>query len=797
MGKTHPAFDLVSAYSDGELDAARAETVRRHLADCHACQADLRALGALEAALVATPALPCASARPLVSAALDGEILPEETPLLAQHLAGCAGCAADRAVWVALESDIKALPWALPPARVDAAIAKLVDRHERTRIWALPVVPLALRGLTVTALVALVVALSVLSGHGGPQQANAPSSAIVASALSVLDTRTNTLYVVDPATGTLRAIDAATNAEISRVTVGGNPTAIALNTAANTVVILDGGRKSVVEVDTARRAVVSSVTVDMPGTPTSLQVESSGRVFVGATTPQGGGKTTGSVAIVDNGKSVGVVSVDVAPQRMVLEPTGGRVLLVSPTGTTLADAKSLAPLDRLAGGVGAAFSATSNGGAILGASAGGARITFWGAKAAPGLDLDGTPLAIAALPDGSYGVLLTSGRAERIAVVSAAGELQSSVDVAGAGTDLSFDAAIGRFAVVGSGATVSFVARPAPATAQQPSATNPPATQAPNTTAPTPTASPTPSPTPTGAPTLVPSTPAPSATALGGSTQFAIPGGRQAFLARAAAGRIWFVDQFNKLNALITADRSVFTFVQLPNDAIIRGLAVSPNYVYAIDSHSGLTVFSITSERAVTQMLSFLPANGVLAATALDDRIWFAKPGGHQLFSYEPLLKQVVVVEIADASLSALATDDGGRIWFANESRKSVGYYDTLTARVVEFPVARRGNVTALLPTAGTVWAGTDVGELLTIRGDHLAFSASAGAAITALAMGPGGVWYMAGSSGGAVFAPLSGTVQPRVAPASVRSLTFDRAGEAWLSDPSAALFYVIDTGVR
>jgi streptogramin lyase len=285
--------------------------------------------------------------------------------------------------------------------------------------------------------------------------------------------------------------------------------------------------------------------------------------------------------------------------------------------------------------------------------------------------------------------------------------------------------------------------------------------------------------------------------ALGGVTQFGLPGGRQPFLARAAGGRIWFVDQSNKLTALITANRTVFTFTQLPSDTIIRALAVSPNYVYAIDSHAGLTVFSITAERATTQSISFLPANSVIVATSLDDRLWFAKAGGHEIFSYEPRLQKVDVVEIADASLSALAADDGGRIWFANESRKSLGYYDTLSARVVEFPVARRGNVTALLPSAGTIWAGTDTGELLSTRANQLALSASVGAPITALAIGPGGIWYVAGSSAGVVFAPLSGALPPRVAPGSVRSLTFDEAGEAWLSDPSAALFYVIDTGVR
>jgi len=154
------------------------------------------------------------------------------------------------------------------------------------------------------------------------------------------------------------------------------------------------------------------------------------------------------------------------------------------------------------------------------------------------------------------------------------------------------------------------------------------------------------------------------------------------------------------------------------------------------------------------------------------------------------------VIDIADASLSALASDDGGRVWFANESRKSVGYFDTLTRRLVEFPMPRRGTVTSLLPLAGTLWAGTSAGELLAVRGNQLALSASAGAPITAVVPGPGGAWYAAASTAGLVYAPLGGGSAPRVAPGSARSLSFDAGGSAWLSDPSAALFYVIGTGV-
>src|SRR5258706_13130605 len=84
VGKSHPAFDLLSAYSDGELDPAQADGVQRHLADCHACRTDVGAFGSLQAALVAIPDLDCANARTLVSSALDGEILPDDTPAPAQ-----------------------------------------------------------------------------------------------------------------------------------------------------------------------------------------------------------------------------------------------------------------------------------------------------------------------------------------------------------------------------------------------------------------------------------------------------------------------------------------------------------------------------------------------------------------------------------------------------------------------------------------------------------------------------------------------------------------------------------------
>jgi len=793
---SHPAFDLLSAYSDGELAPAQAEAVQRHLVDCVACRSDISAFSTVDSALQAVPTLACAAARSLVSAALDDELLPEEMPVLSHHLTGCAACAADRATWASLEQRLATMPVVAPPARVDAAIGRLVDRPRRDRIWARPVVPLALRGLTVTALVALVVALVALSGGGAPQQqANVPGeTAIVASALSVLDTRTNTLYVVDPVAATLTARDATTNAQLSKLSLGGHPTALALNAAANTVVVLDAQQKSVVAVDATRNAVVSTITVDVPGTPTGINVEPSGKLLVSAsTTTADGAKPSGVVAIVDKDKTVGVITVDVAPKRLVVEPSGGRVLLVSAAGTTLADARTFATLDRLVGGLDAAFSSTGDGGAVLSTSGTGARLSFWGAKAPTPLQLDGTPLALAPTAAGGFAVLLASGGASHIALVSAAGNVQGTIDVAGAGTALTFDPTLERFAVLGPGGSVAFAPQPGPTSAVQP--TSAPATQAPATPSPSP--SPTGTPTTTTAPTLVPSTPESSAAAaLGGVTRFALPDGKQPFLARAAAGRIWFVDQSNALNSLVTSSRGVFTFRQLPNDAIIRGLAVSPNYVYAVDSHSGLTVFSIATERAVTQAYPFLSSSAYLLTTSLDDTLWIAKAGGNEIISYEPRTRAVNVVDVVDGSLSALATDDSGRIWFANESRKSIGYYDALTARLVEFPVARRGSVTSLLPTKGTLWAGTDVGELLAVRGDQLALAASVGARVTALVLGPSGAWYEASSPAGVVYAPLNGGATPRIAPSSARTLAFDAAGSAWLSDPSAALFYVIGTGV-
>jgi len=296
----------------------------------------------------------------------------------------------------------------------------------------------------------------------------------------------------------------------------------------------------------------------------------------------------------------------------------------------------------------------------------------------------------------------------------------------------------------------------------------------------------------------VPASAAPSTNpTIGGVTQFALPSGQQPFLARAASGRIWFVDQNNKLDALILSSRAVFSLAQLPNDTIIRNLAVGPNYVYAADSHGGLTVFSIPTEHATTYTLPFLAGGGMLLATSLDDRLWTARPGGDRIFAYDPRTRAVDVVEITDGSLTALAADDAGRIWFANDSRKSVGYYDTLSAKLVEFPIARRGRITTMLPTAGTLWAGTDTGELLAVRGNQLALSASAGAPVTSLVAGPGGAWYQASSAAGTVYASLAGGSGPRIAPRSAATLAFDSAGNAWLSDPSAGLFYVVGTGVQ
>lgn len=820
---THLSDETLSAFLDSELPPGDERAARAHLAECAACSSALALYSRLEGSLAAVPALGCASVQALLSADLDGELSRAEREPLAAHLA-CRSCEEARAAWSGVDAIIAALPLERPSAGVDARIAGLTRPAGPTVRRPAPT-PLGwgLRGALGSLLIVAVLALSFLAPRADqPQTARAPVApvALVASVQqSVLNPRTGTLYVLQPELGVVVALDAATHVSRATIAVGGRPTALALNEATNTILVLDAGAKTVTEIDGARNAVVAATPFAVSGTPTSIQVDARGRIVVTAVAspPARAPLATGPAAsppswqiVVLDGvtkKLETVRELEVAPSQVVMDPSGSRALLVSRGLTTLVDAATYRPLERLPGGVAASFAATGNTIGVLSSGPdGGALLRYFGPGSVDPLALAGAPVALAPLPDGSFAVLLEQGGRGRIVVVSPSWIAGSPIDVVLIGSDLSYDVAAQRFSVSGprgvATAAQPVATRPSPAPA--PSAPEIAASPAPQASAPAsaPPASPPPAspPPPSLKPPFNPPPPlAGSRPAWTGTQRLDLAGGKRPVVVGGGGDRVWFLDQANQLHGVDTGSGQVFSFLALPAEARVHSIVASPNFVYLIDREAGrLHIFARATERLSS--IPIAPLRDTLVAVASrEDRLWVALAGSGDFISFDPRGNRLSRFSVGAYGIGALATDAGGRLWYADQRSTVVGVYDPLAGRLTEIGLPRRGSATAIaVDGTGTVWVGTDAGELLAVRDRQQVLTGLLGRPVTALVTDPsGGVWWVAPTLGDVTYGPVGAAGQVHHAPAGVLGPVFGADGRAWLADGRTGGFYVTSVTER
>ena len=144
-------------------------------------------------------------------------------------------------------------------------------------------------------------------------------------------------------------------------------------------------------------------------------------------------------------------------------------------------------------------------------------------------------------------------------------------------------------------------------------------------------------------------------------------------------------------------------------------------------------------------------------------------------------------------SVGALAADSAGRVWFSDESQKRIGLYDRNVGGIVELALPRHGSVRSMVVDAtGTLWAGTDAGELFAIRNGTLVGSSTLGRPVLGLALDSlGGAWFLSGNSVQASLGKAQAPTVVRALPASISGLWFDARGDAWLADRSSAGFFI------
>ena len=808
--KRHISAEELSAFADGEVAPDRGAAVRAHLDGCAPCASSVASFALVDSAL--TAGADCAALRPAISAFADGELDAAMRQQVGSHLAACADCRRSADADRLLDARLAALPQSAPNARTDAAIAAIVASGSPAPrgIGGLRLGP-TLRLATVTATcVALLLAIATA---GGPAPAPTGQNVFVAAQQVVFDTHSNTIYVLDPRTGVLSVLNGTTHLEQARIVLGGRPTALALNPYANTILVLDGTEKRLTEIDTVRNAVVSAAFLEVAGTPTSIQVDPRGQIVVasvlaaipnGTATPAASDATAtpaGQVTVLDGtSKQVkSVRSVDVAPQAVALDPTGQRALLVSARTTTVVDAANYRPIEQLPGGIAAAFDSSGSRIAILSAQDGGANLLFFGDATVAPLQLVGTPLALIALPDRGFAILLNSGGTGHVAVVGSDGKVDSILDAALTGRDLAYDAAARRFAVVGDGGMSYPVltAQAPPASAPAGTGTPTPAQSATPHPSASPSASPvTSAPVAAASPTPVASGPARfAAVAWTGTYRLELANGRKPVQIAGSGSRVWFVDQYKALGSVETGTGKVAINGQLPADWNYGQLLVDGRLVVAVDqTHGRLAVYDTTVGRLDVLSLAFV-ASARAFALAPDERLWTGGPGG-TLVAVDLSTKRLESVDVGVVAVDGLWVDSGGRVWYADDARKMLGSYDPATHHLYESPLPRAGNIVSLVTDyAGTLWMATDAGEAIPVRPAGIGTTLRIAGLLRVTVDASGRAWYFAATGAGSTFAPLSDLAGLKIAPANLAGPAFDSVGSVWLADAAGAAFYIVTNG--
>jgi len=808
MGKVHVQADELSALLDGELSPQEELRARQHLAECASCSAEFALAVRLDADLRQPPVLACDEILTVLSAGLDRETSDAEQAVAQRHLADCANCRATVQSWSALMSSIKALPVIAPSTRIDDAIYAIA-RSRRTYRRA-PIRGIATRALiAVTAVFAIIVA-SLGTGGARPQTAALPNPtgerAIVASIQQIVfNSRNNTMYVLDVPGAAVDARDPATNDLKTRIPVGGEPTALALNEAANRVLVLDASQKRVTEIDAVSNTVIGATTVAVAGTPTSISVDpATNNIVVSSTSKSPAlGAAAGSVAVINsNTKQLETVrEISVAPRLVVPDQQSRRSLLVSADATQLVDA-SYKVIATLPGGVSAAFSTRGDVVAVLSTAGSDAVLNFVGSTAPDALKLAGSPRALTALPDGGYLVLVDLGGRGRVTRITRDGAVFASTEVAVTGGDLIYDQSTNRFTVANNGRLD---------TAQMPDqlATTPTAPPTQGSTAspsPSPSASTepqvSPPPSPAVAPTIGPNVLAQMRVLTPGSLyNLPLPNGIQPQFVAASGSRLWILDQANNVSSFDMNTGDLFDVGPLRKGVNVSYWVAGGSYVFGVDGTTGeIDVVNVTTSRFEGGFATNLSRTVSAVAVGIDGRLWMGLHDASYILAWDPRTKLMSGLDLKGARANALTIDGQGRIFFADDARGTVGTIDQRTLLLNEVTFVRSGATTALLvDSTSTLWVGTSTGQIYSVRGGAATLTISLQRPVSAFAPDQGGrAWYLAQLPSGLAgysYAPADGSQAPRSVTGPAQSLSFSPIGRAFLADPRGGFYMSIEGG--
>jgi streptogramin lyase len=147
----------------------------------------------------------------------------------------------------------------------------------------------------------------------------------------------------------------------------------------------------------------------------------------------------------------------------------------------------------------------------------------------------------------------------------------------------------------------------------------------------------------------------------------------------------------------------------------------------------------------------------------------------------------------AGSNLTALASDGLGRIWIAARERQALSLYDPLNGTLADIPFTHGGSIEALaVDRSGTLWVGTDTGQLFAMRNNSVIFSAALGLPVDSFVLDrSGAAYFVSPAAGGLRYGSALGLGQARQAPLGSSGPIFDELGRVWQADRSANGFYV------
>ena len=93
---------------------------------------------------------------------------------------------------------------------------------------------------------------------------------------------------------------------------------------------------------------------------------------------------------------------------------------------------------------------------------------------------------------------------------------------------------------------------------------------------------------------------------------------------------------------------------------------------------------------------------------------------------------------------------------------------------------------------SGTLWAGTDAGELFAIRGGTLRESTVLPRPVVALSLdAQGRAWYLSGDAAQKTIGQVQDRASAQSVPGTVVGLWFDAKSHGWLPDRASSGFYI------